>query len=166
MRSAQWPPCGFPAESHRRTTLKRRCRAADRSHMSETGLSATPAGWYPDPWIPNTERWWNRMEWTQQVRPRVIQPNQTWIGWHPVAGGQQMAYWDGSNWTAMAPLPRTSNSVANGVAVGLILIVIVGFLGLLLFGVISAMIAQEQSDDALEQYVNGLDRAGVMLCPR
>lgn len=77
-----------------------------------------------------------------------------------------MAYWDGSNWTAMAPLPRTSNSVANGVAVGLILIVIVGFLGLLLFGVISAMIAQEQSDDALEQYVNGLDRAGVMLCPR
>ncbi len=77
-----------------------------------------------------------------------------------------MAYWDGSNWTAMAPLPRTSNNVTNGVAVGVILIVIVGFLGLLLFGVISAGVSQEQSDDALEQYLNGLDSAGLVFCPR
>jgi hypothetical protein len=30
---------------------------------------ATPAGWYPDPGVPGTERWWDGTAWTAHTRP-------------------------------------------------------------------------------------------------
>lgn len=34
----------------------------------------TPPGWYPDPVIPNTLRWWTGEEWSEHVSPM---PQQT-----------------------------------------------------------------------------------------
>lgn len=41
----------------------------------EAGATPTRPGWYPDPEQPDTQRYWNGREWTQQRAPRpVISP--------------------------------------------------------------------------------------------
>ena len=34
----------------------------------------TPPGWYPDPWQPGAQRWWDGTGWTQQVAPVHLPP--------------------------------------------------------------------------------------------
>ena len=41
--------------------------------MAGTGQqpqSASPPGWYPDPWSPATVRWWSGIDWTPYTAPR------------------------------------------------------------------------------------------------
>jgi hypothetical protein len=37
--------------------------------MSEPGSAYTPAGWYPDPSTPGTQRYWDGVAWTNSVMP-------------------------------------------------------------------------------------------------
>jgi hypothetical protein len=37
-------------------------------------VSVPPAGWYPDPAGPNSQRWWDGVQWSQQTRPIVVAP--------------------------------------------------------------------------------------------
>lgn len=43
-------------------------------------------GWYPDPQIPNTMRWWNGDRWTGATRPAGIGPDRTFPSASPVSG--------------------------------------------------------------------------------
>lgn len=40
--------------------------------MSEQPPTATPPGWYPDPRMPGTQRYWNGGEWSEHVAPGVM----------------------------------------------------------------------------------------------
>jgi hypothetical protein len=37
--------------------------------MSEQVPAYTPAGWYPDPSMPGTQRYWDGVQWTDSVMP-------------------------------------------------------------------------------------------------
>jgi hypothetical protein len=37
--------------------------------MSEQIPSQTPAGWYPDPSMPSTQRYWDGQQWTENLAP-------------------------------------------------------------------------------------------------
>ena len=89
-----------------------------------------PAGWYPDPDIDGTERWWNGTSFGDQVRlaPDPVSQPDPWPsidppgyphaetgadrpgsrppGWYPdPAGAPQPRWWDGSAWTHYAAPP-------------------------------------------------------------
>ena len=34
----------------------------------------TPAGWYPDPWVPGGRRWWDGDQWTSHLAPGAVPP--------------------------------------------------------------------------------------------
>lgn len=40
--------------------------------MSDFPSSLPPAGWYPDPSNPASERWWGGLEWTESTRPLPV----------------------------------------------------------------------------------------------
>jgi MFS family permease len=42
---------------------------SDLSPQGSSNLQSTPAGWYPDPSLPNTQRYWDGQAWSQQVAP-------------------------------------------------------------------------------------------------
>jgi hypothetical protein len=46
-------------------------------------MAETPAGWYPDHYNPERERYWSGTEWTDDYRPRPAPPSQeaTTGGW-------------------------------------------------------------------------------------
>jgi len=37
-------------------------------------VTATPAGWYPDPSDPNTRRYWDGVRWTENRSPMITKP--------------------------------------------------------------------------------------------
>jgi Protein of unknown function (DUF2510) len=43
--------------------------AAAGNHTGSQPLSAVPAGWYPDPRIARTQRYWDGAQWTAHTRP-------------------------------------------------------------------------------------------------
>ena len=46
---------------------------------AQTGPTGTPASnWYPDPWNPYYERWWNGDRWTGDVRPAPWPGSSPW----------------------------------------------------------------------------------------
>jgi len=49
-----------------------------RWRLRYTGGMSVVAGWYPDPYDPNSVRWWDGTQWTGEVRPApTSQPNPT-----------------------------------------------------------------------------------------
>jgi hypothetical protein len=46
--------------------------------MSSSAPVVVPAGWYLDPAVPGTQRWWDGASWTEQVAPAApVVPPQT-----------------------------------------------------------------------------------------
>jgi hypothetical protein len=45
--------------------------------MSEQIPSQTPAGWYPDPSMPSTQRYWDGQQWTENLAPMGAAYGQT-----------------------------------------------------------------------------------------
>ena len=61
----------------------------------------TPPGWYPDPDLGSTQRYWDGSEWTGDPVPLTMAP-----GWYPDPHMvQTQRYWDGSRWAEnVAPM--------------------------------------------------------------
>lgn len=60
-----------------------------------TNPNVVPSGWFPDPWTPGSERWWNGTEWTSATHRT---PSPSW-DWMPA---YTRAMWPGLNSLARA----------------------------------------------------------------
>ena len=54
--------------------------------------AVTPPGWYPDPWQPGGQRWWDGTGWTQQVAAAQLPPPPIDVG-PLIADALSMARW-------------------------------------------------------------------------
>jgi Protein of unknown function (DUF2510) len=74
-----------------------------------------PAGWYPDPANPGTQRYWDGQQWTEQSAPSSS-PS---AGWYPdPANPGSQRYWDGQQWTEqrMPGLPQSAAPTQDSAA--------------------------------------------------
>jgi len=88
-------------------------------------MSTPPAGWYPDPHMANTQRYWDGLQWTGHVAP---------LG--PTVPTSAPEYGPGSVEHWLLPVGRSGASIAAGY-VGIVAIVFaaLGFVGVVVSAV-------------------------------
>ena len=96
---------------------------------------STPAGWYPDPYDPSQQRWWNGLVWgdqTQATLPPMPAPYASTPQY--VAPAPYVSYQDVASPTALARLPTVSPFGRLGAyLLDVLLLVVTLFIGWLIW---------------------------------
>ncbi|MEM7340804.1 MAG: DUF2510 domain-containing protein [Actinomycetota bacterium] len=142
--------------------------------------SGPEAGWYPDPTVPGTERWWDGYEWSDAVRavppPEPAPPAPTPLapaapqpagmyGAPNAPGGPGVPAGPGAPPGVPGPPPALGGAVggpqksSGGCGTVAILVVVIGIVVLGIIGLASFLLLARAAEDAIDEVETALEEA-------